>query len=153
MKLLLTVFFFLAISMVTFAGNSALFSYDANELNDEFAELQIMETMIAADLDLTLADFEQMDADWLSYVDLGAMKTISPIQAMFGFDDFELVAFAWGLCCCPVGIFTIVMNDNKSKDEKTSFWFGVIGGTLIGYYPALVIVPLEIIFAFASTPY
>ncbi len=137
---------------MTFAGNASIFSYDADELNTEFSELQVMETMIITNQNLTITDFERMDADWLSYIDLGAMKVASPVQAMFGFNDLDLVSFAWGFCCCPVGFFTIINNENKSSDEKTSFWFGVLGGTVLGYYPALVLIPLQILLVIATAP-
>lgn len=125
MKKLFILIFLVSVSAMSFAGNASMFSYDADELNTEFSELQVMETMIITNQNLTITDFEQMDADWLSYIDLGAMKTASPIQAMFGIDDVDWMSFAWGFCCCPVGFFIVVLDDDKSKDEKLSFWIGV----------------------------
>ena len=33
-------------------------------------------------------------------------------------------SFAWGFCCCPVGFFTVAVNNNSDSDMKTSYWIG-----------------------------
>ena len=133
MKKIFILLFFVSTTILSFGGNAALFSYDADELQSEFTDLQSLETMVIANQNLTIADFEQMDVDWLNRIDLEKMKTTSPVQAMFGIEDMDWTAFAWGFCCCPVGFFTIAIKDDKSSDEKLSFWVGV-GVSVVIYF-------------------
>ena len=132
MKKLFILLFFVSTTILSFGGNAALFSYDADELQSEFSDLQTLETMVIANQDITIADFEAMDIDWLNRIDLENMKTTSPVQAMFGIEDMDWTAFAWGFCCCPVGFFTIAIKDDKSDDEKISFWVGVAVNMVLG---------------------
>ena len=132
MKKLFILLFFVSTTILSFGGNAALFSYNADELQNEFSDLQSLETMLIANQNLTIADFEQMDIDWLSRIDLENMKTASPIQAMFGIEDMDWTAFAWGFCCCPIGFFTIAIKDDKSNEEKISFWIGVAVNFVLG---------------------
>ncbi len=133
MKKIFILLFFVSTTILSFGGNAALFSYDADELQSEFTDLQSLETMVIANQNLTIADFEQMDVDWLNRIDLEKMKTTSPVQAMFGIEDMDWTAFAWGFCCCPVGFFTIAIKDDKSDDEKISFWVG-FGVSVVIYF-------------------
>ena len=80
MKKIFILLFFVSTTILSFGGNAALFSYDADELQSEFTDLQSLETMVIANQNLTIADFEQMDVDWLNRIDLEKMKTTSPLS-------------------------------------------------------------------------
>ena len=131
MKMLSIFLFFISTTILSFGGNAALFSYNADELQNEFSDLQSLETMVIANQNLTIADFEQMDIDWLSRIDLENMKTTSPVQAMFGIEDMEWGAFALGFCCSPIGFFLVAISDERSNNEKLSYWIGVVINSLL----------------------
>ena len=128
---------FVSTILFSFAGNSDLFTYNGDELLTEFLDLQTLETMVIASQNLTIADFEQIDVDWLNRIDFENMKTTSPIQAAFDIDDMEWGAFAWGFCCSPIGFFTVAISDDKSNNEKLSYWIGVVVSSILGSISAI----------------
>ena len=50
---------------------------------------------------------------------------------MFTIDDMDWGSFAWGFCCCPIGFFVVAINDDKTQEQKTSYWIGVIAGVVL----------------------
>ena len=116
----------MSLSGLSVAGNSSLFSYDKNEITTEFSQIQQLESVILINRDITISDLELMEISWLDDINLEAMKTTSPVSAMFTIDDMDWGAFAWGWCCCPIGFFVVAIDDTASQDSKTSYWVGVI---------------------------
>ncbi len=137
MKKLFVILLFFSTCLSSYAGNADKFSYNADELQNEFSDLQSLESMFIGNQNLTIADFEQMDIDWLNRIDLENMKCASPVQAMFGVDDMEWGAFAWGFCCSPIGFFLVAISDEKSNNEKLSYWIGVVISSLLGSIAAI----------------
>ncbi len=117
-------FMLLLISSVAFSGTTSdeLFSYDKNQVEQEFTELNQLEAYVNANQGVTLADVQ------LEFNSNFNMQS-SPLK--FDFGDIEWGAFAWGFLCCPVGFFVVVLDDRARKDEKTSFWIGVITNVVI----------------------
>ncbi len=123
-KELLLSFMLLLISSVAFSGttNDELFSYDKNQVEQEFAELNQLEAYVDANQGITMADVQ---LEFQSNFNMQA----SPLK--FDFGDIEWGAFAWGFLCCPVGLFVVALNDRARKDEKTSYWIGVIANAVL----------------------
>jgi hypothetical protein len=48
----------------------------------------------------------------------------------FSLEDMEWGSFAWGFCCWPIGIFTVLLNDDKGSNHKISYFIG-IGTSLV----------------------
>jgi len=128
MNRLVALIFLIAISLISVAKNAYLFSYDVNELNVEFLELSMMESMIIDDNCISLEDFQQMNVEWLNCIDLGAMESYSTEQAMYvnEYDGCLNDPFFLGFCCSPFGFYSVYYEEDSSIDEKKSFWFGVI---------------------------
>jgi hypothetical protein len=49
--------------------------------------------------------------------------------ASFTFDDINWKAFAWGFCCWPIGLFTVVFKSSSTREDKISFFIG--WGTIV----------------------
>lgn len=120
----------LFIAATAFGENSKaqLFSYDKKEVRSEFAQLNQLEQYVNVHEGATLSEIQTFyDAPKFA----GPNRKSSVMSPMFDFDDMDWGSFAWGLCCCPVGVFTVALNDSKSSDEKTSYWIGVISSAVI----------------------
>ena len=121
----LTVFFCL-IGRVK-ANTSNLFEINEAQIDAEFQELDRVETFLSNNEQITFSEMErtgainQFDLNWTAYD-----KSASP---MFGFSDISWRSFAWGFCCFPVGIFTVILNDSKSNDDRISYFIGI--GTIL----------------------
>lgn len=108
-----------------FAGNANLFNYDQEKINHEMISLDKLENYILsqghADNDVLVA----------SNIDL-TTNALNPAGLAFGIEDVEWGSFAWGFCCWPVGIFTVILNDEKDKNHKISYFAGIITSAIIG---------------------
>jgi hypothetical protein len=40
-------------------------------------------------------------------------------------------AFAWGFCCWPIGIFTVMLKDSSTREDKISFLSVLPNPTLV----------------------
>lgn len=93
------------------------FQYDETAVIAEFQEVTELEnTLLANNFSLNAAPESPALAGYLS-----AMATPTP----FSIDDMDWTAFAWGFCCWPVGFFVVAINNNKTSDQKLSFWIGM----------------------------
>lgn len=113
-----------------FAGNANLFTYNQDELNQEFEQLNALEGYVLANQGVAITDVENNPL--FGTMDFSGMKHASPMGAMFSIEDMDWIAFAWGFFCCPVGFFVVAIDDDSSKDEKMSFWIGVLVSAVIG---------------------
>ena len=105
-----------------------------DEFNDEFAELDMLESEI---MENGLGDYNSLvnaNPNLLSDIGLNEIKSINSINGTQGFslDQMDWGAFAWGLLCCPVGFFVVAINKDKGQDQKTSFWVGWAVSTVLG---------------------
>ncbi len=113
-----------------FAGNANLFSYNQDELNQEFEQLNALEGYVLANQGVAISDVENNPL--FGTMDFSGMKHSSPMGAMFSIEDMDWIAFAWGFICCPVGFFVVAIDDDSSKEEKISFWIGAIVSAVLG---------------------
>lgn len=127
---LLLVMALVSLSTSTFAGQADLFTYNQDELNQEFAQLNDLEGYVLANEGITISDVENNPV--FGAMDFSGMKHAGPMAAMFSIEDMDWIAFAWGFLCCPVGFFVVAISDDASKDEKMSYWIGVIISAIVG---------------------
>lgn len=122
---LLFSFILLLMSSVAFGGsaNEDLFSYDKAELEQEFSELNQLEAFLIDNEDAELADVQ------LNFSSI--LNTSSPSAMNLDIDRIDWGAFAWGFFCCPIGLFTVALNDRARPNEITSFWYGVIASAVL----------------------
>lgn len=113
-----------------FAGNANLFTYNQDELNQEFEQLNALEGYVLANQGVAITDVENNPL--FGTMDFSGMKHSSPMGAMFSIEDMDWIAFAWGFICCPVGFFVVAIDDDSSKEEKISFWIGAIVSAVLG---------------------
>jgi hypothetical protein len=124
-------------TQILFAGNRSLVidesyvDFDDASFEAEFAELDNLEAVI---LEEGLASFD----DVISYqeenqVELINLETYSVNSTQgFDFSNFDWGSALWGFLCCPIGLFVVVFNKDKTSDQKTSYWIGVAAGVLFG---------------------
>jgi len=106
------------------ANNADLFQLDEQTLKVEMAELDQLEEYVTEN-NMQWEDFQGIDK-------INFDASASLMAADFSFDNMDWISFAWGLICCPVGFFVVAINDDKTKDEKTSYWIGVIASVVLG---------------------
>ena len=137
MQKLIVFILFLNSSLVNLALANE-FEYDKNALSTEFSELD----KISAYVEENNITYTQLSTN-PEFKGVALTNVIS-VKPNLTFDEVDWGSFAWGFCCWPVGIFTVLINDNKDKNSKDSFWAGVgtiaIAGSVsyIGIYTFLI---------------
>ncbi len=126
-KGLLCTMILLLVSTIAFssAPDDQLFSYDKQKVAEEFTELDQLEAFLVSNNGADNADVP------VSFQLSSLEQQSSPYGVQFGLNDMDWISFAWGFLCCPVGFFVVAINDEKTRDEKTSYWIGVISATLL----------------------
>jgi hypothetical protein len=115
----------LFVSTFSFAGNSSFFTDDLNAIESEFASLSNLEQQVITNPALTFA--QAMESNLVS----NDFKLLNGADAVANNLVFEWEGFLWGFLCCPIGLFVVALNDNKTPDNKTSYWIGVAAGTVL----------------------
>lgn len=121
----------------TFAGNSDLFSYDKQALNDEFVTIDNLESYVCQN-DVKSYDEILTSNQALSDELLAAGFVANPSDLNFGIDDVDWTSFAWGFCCWPVGFFTVLLKEETTKEQKLSFWIGCGVSALMSFGSSLM---------------
>lgn len=92
---------------------ASVYSYDRQELDQEFKALQEIEDQFK----------QKQTVDSFS---LASIKSADPIDLQTANEFyFDAESFFWGFCCCPVGVFIVPFSEQKDSDQKGSFWIGV----------------------------
>jgi len=120
MRTLFCLTFLFLISGFSFAGSDE-FSYDKDNLQSDFKKLDDINLYVEKN-PMPLSELKKSNSELTSQIKFGEEMGVAP---MFGIEDMDLGSFAWGICCWPVGIFTVLLKD-PSTDEKTSFLIGFI---------------------------
>ncbi len=113
---------------ISLASTADLFTYNEEAIEAEFTQINQVESFVNANEGITFSDMEsqghlsQFNLNWNSFDNSAA--------PMFGISDMDWKSFACGFCCWPIGIFTVLLNDNKDSDQKTSYLIGAAVGLL-----------------------
>lgn len=110
------------------------FSYDKNALTTEFSQLDKIETYV----EKNNVSYTELSNSPVFEGNIELTNAIA-VKPNLKFEDVDWGSFAWGFCCWPVGIFTVLINDDKDQNSKNSFWAG-LGGSVIAYSVAYVVV-------------
>ncbi len=128
-KTLLTSVFALiiAVSGVS-AGNADFFSYDRDQLNDEFAELNLLEDYVKANQGITLTNLLSENNPLVAGISLR-----NPFAPAIPFEEppLGIPSFWWG-CCIGVWGIAVVYFVTEDREETMSALKGCIVGTLVG---------------------
>ena len=125
MKKTLLLLFVIMFSFSAFSKNADLFSFDEEKVKENFSELTTLENVLSAEKGLTLNDMENLYPELVSNINYNYQAASKPLTSLFSIDDMDWGAFAWGLCCWPVGVFTVILNDDKGSNSKISYLIGL----------------------------
>ena len=132
MKRIILFFIMLSAFNCTFASGH-LFQIDEKALEEEFQELSTLEATVLAHPSMDVSEAR----------DLNYLPEEFTSASADGFEgsnfSFQWEGFLWGFLCCPVGVFVVVLNKHKSKDNKTSFWIGVAANTVLSALQTIAI--------------
>lgn len=134
MKLrLLTLFLVLGTSLTSFASTADLFAFNEDAIEAEFSEISAFETFVVENNGMSYADMQATGA--LSQFSLDFNTFDASAAPMFGFEDVDWTSFLWGFCCFPcgaiIGVFTVLLNDDKDSDSRMSYFIGAGVGFLV----------------------
>lgn len=129
-QFILTLLVAVGFSGTMFANTADLFTFNEEAIEAEFVEINHVESFVASNNGITFNQMEQTGA--LSNFNLNWTAYDASAAPMFGLSDMDWNSFLCGFCCWPVGIFTIILNDDKDSDQKTSYVVGVIVSVVLG---------------------
>jgi len=124
MKNLIYAFLLMILPIISFASNTE-FSYDKSALVAEFNQIDL----IANFVDETKASITEVNNSTIFKGNIELTNAIA-VKPNLKFEDVDWGSFAWGFCCWPIGIFTVVLNDDKDKDSKHSFLAGIASSVI-----------------------
>jgi len=127
-KILLTLISGMFITTLALAGNADVFSYDADQLNQEMAQLQSLEDFVAVNPGVTLSTLEAENNALVSDMNLtsgnfaGGFDVTGPVLG--------ISSFLWGCVLSWVGVLIVYLVADDSAETKKAF-IGCIVGTLV----------------------
>ena len=107
------------------AGNADLFEFNENIVLTELASLSTLEAYVRNNEGVTFTELSQTNNNLLTTLNLTHLTAAGPTGMAFGFEDMQWDSFAWGFCCWPIGLFTVLLNNNKDMNHKISYFIGV----------------------------
>ncbi len=126
---------FFSLSLVTnVLASSSLFEFDEKALEQDFKVLNQLEQ----DLKSKEKTEEQLIQQTNSFLNM-ENYSLSSEGEWRGLRGMDFDSMAWGLCCAPIGFFTVALNPDEDKLSKRSYWLGAgittlcVGGT-VGCY-------------------
>lgn len=107
-----------------------------SDLENEFSALEELEASIKKNgvEDYSTLLLHQTD---LSLLEVNAVNSVNGVES-FTMNDMDWGSFAWGFLCCPIGFFVVGINKDKSQDQKSSFWIGVLIGSALNVIASAV---------------
>ncbi|MCC6721265.1 MAG: hypothetical protein IT243_03620 [Bacteroidia bacterium] len=125
MKKIINLLSLLALPFLSISATND-FSYNKEALSNDFSKLE----QISVFVDQSNVSYSEISKNPVFKGNLDLTSHIS-VKPNFSFDEMDWISFAWGFLCCPVGFFIVVLDDDKTKEEKTSFWIGVIASVVL----------------------
>jgi len=109
----------------SYANNADLFELNEEKINAEFTELNELESYVSMNENVTIHNIYQENASLVSGMNLSYGPEGMMARNGFSLDDMQWGSFAWGFCCWPIGIFTVLLNDEKGNNHKISYFIGI----------------------------
>ncbi|MDQ3192435.1 MAG: hypothetical protein M3Q58_12650 [Bacteroidota bacterium] len=114
-------------------ASNNLFDLDYDLVNSELADLTELENYLTQNGVVSLSELTTSNNLILNKVNISNdLSLLSPSGMAFSLEDMEWGSFIWGFCCWPIGLFTVVLNDNKDTNHKISYLIGVGTAFLFG---------------------
>lgn len=135
-KVLLTLITGMFITTLAMAGNADVFSYDADQVNQEMAQLQSLEDFVAVNPGVTLSNLEAENNALVSDLNL-ASGDFAGVGGMSGEPALGIPSFLWGCVLSWVGVLVVYLVTDDNEETKKAF-IGCIVGTL--FYVVLEII-------------
>ncbi len=136
------VFFVLSVSIKAITLNAELFDYNEEKVAAEFSELNLLESMLIENPDLSLSDiafrFPQYaylleDKEVLPF---GNTQVAAPgnIPSFWWAFSFSFVGsyFIYGAVAGPIAVAIVYFNTDKNKPETKKAIYGCLTGTVLG---------------------
>ena len=135
MKNLLLVFvlFLSALSNKSAASNCDLFSMNEDQVSKSLYQATEIESYVLTHGQANLSELSK-NIEVNNKLNLGNFNVSA---ASFTFDDMNWTAWAWGFCCWPIGIFTVIVKDGSTREDKISYLLGIGTGCILsipGYF-------------------
>lgn len=128
--LIITLFLF-SFSFQINASNN-LFDLDYDAVNAELADLTELENYLTENGVVELSELTSTNNAIIEKLNISTdLSLMSPNGMAFSFEDIEWSSFIWGFCCWPIGIFTVILNDDKDSNHKISYLLGIGTACLI----------------------
>lgn len=141
-KILLTLLTGLFVSTFVFANSADVFSYDANQVNQEMSQLQTLEDFVAVNPGVTLSNLQTENNAMINDLDLtscnfGSMGSLSGEAAL------GIPSFIWGCCVGLVGVLIVHLVAEDSEETKKAFMGCIVGNVVytvfyVVYYFVLI---------------
>lgn len=132
-KLLLTLCIGSFVTLFALANNADLFSYDADEVNQELGQLQNLEDYVSANPGITLTNLQSENNGLIANLNLD-LNNISGFS-MLAEPPLGIPSFLWGCIIGPVGIVLVyVLTDQDGEQTKKALYgclVGYVGGALL----------------------
>jgi hypothetical protein len=126
-KLLLSFLLALFACFSTFANDADLFNLDYNAVQSEFADLDQLSNMVAANSDLTYTSLKLSDENLIT-----GLKLVSNVSAPFGTFGEPLLgipSFLWGCVFGPIGMLVVYVGTDEDKEETKKALWGCVAST------------------------
>ncbi|MGR3812173.1 hypothetical protein [Jiulongibacter sp. NS-SX5] len=118
----------LLISLLSFQASANEFEFKNSELDQEFAELNALESLVA-EQNLTLEEVQSLQPELVSNIELNATASISQTAGEMP----VLGPFWWGCCLGIVGLLLVyIITDNDKGQVKTALWGCIVSTILLG---------------------
>ena len=128
-RVLLTLLTGVFVSAFAFANSADLFSYDANQVDQEMSQLQTLENFVAVNPGVTLTGMQQEENDLLN--DLNLTKgEFGGIGSLGGDPALGIPGFLWGCILGPVGILVVYLVAEDSVETKKALWGCIVSGVV-----------------------
>lgn len=126
MKKLATLFSVLCLSFtMAFAEENPALNYDAQNVNDEFAQLNKIEQYVQQNEGVTLEELKRENNNLLENISL---SNESAIVAEDASNLFGIPAFWWGCVIGIIGIILVYVLTDQDKDQTKKALIGCVVG-------------------------
>lgn len=123
-KLLLTFCIGTFVTMFASANNADLFSYNADEVNQELVQLQNLEDYVNANPGITLTNLQSDNNDLVANLDLN-LNNLGGF-ALSGEPPLGIPSFLWGCVFAVVGVAVVYFITDQDMDETKKAFLGCV---------------------------
>lgn len=123
-KILLTLCAGLFITLLASANNADFFSYDADQVNQEMAQLQSLEDFVSTNSGITLANLQAENNALVNNLNFGSSE-FGGIGSLSGEQALGIPSFLWG-CVFNVAGVAIVYFITEDNDETKKAFIGCV---------------------------